>query len=1192
MIFRTAFFLVVVFAALGSFSSGAQAQACTDVSTCPAGYTAVDCSMTSCSGVFVAGPACIVGTSGDDNILVFGGGGHLVCGNDGNDTVQFVNSTSAVFVWGGNGADSLTGTAFNDFLFGEGDDDTLLGGGGDDFLSGGAGDDDLSGQGGNDTVNGDAGADILSGGSGQDTLNGGDGDDQLNGNAGVDTLNGQGGNDTLLSDGNTDGDSYSGGAGDDRIFADGGNNTINGGAGNDYIEGGDGNDTIIGGTGYDQLFGQAGADDIQGGDDPDVLDGGAGIDSLDGGGGNDTCLSGESNLNCENLTAARLHSSVAYPFEGGTVIEWQTLFEAGTAGFELRVREGDKWRPLHRGLLAADVAGYAGARYAYFLPNWDGAAEYEIREIENSGLRRSLGTLRATGLSQRPIAGLSRELPFVSKGIEVDQTWRLAPLERSERRLLVGAPTFAKVEVAQDGLQRVSLSALATELGISMSDLEGRIDGETLAVKLGDEQVSWTRQGEHLVFVGMGSDSPYSAGRIYRLELAEGERAATAQRVVDADASVLTKYRATTVVEDDKFAARVVPIDPSQDTWFSHVLSPTTPGKEQVVLSIDLEGYAGGDATIELELQGASFDPQAAVEHVFDVEVNGSAVGEAQLSGFGRETFVLSVPANALSVGQNQVAIIATLRGSEASIAYLDRVAVSYDREFSAQDDMLTFVADTTGTVRIPGFSTANISLVEVAADGTTRAVEGADVESGESFEIAFAARAGARYYLSASAPNIEVWGDSAATLRELQSGAEYVIVTRADLISGAEELASLRREQGFSTLVVDVDDVYDAYSGSQPSPDAIRAFFEDAYERWATKPLYAVLAGASHFDYRDRLGFGVPLVPAYQVRLHNGIVSSDLPMVDFDQNGVPEIALGRLPAGNSDELAAMVRKIVAYERLSDPVWASNVTLVADRADDSTDFAADIDAFAEQLPDHLSSSKLLRKDMEAEAIRSGIKEQVASGTAWIHYLGHGGISQWSQGSGILASADVDAWGTNEAQPFVTAGTCLTGAYDFPGVRSLGEAWIGADGGAIGVWGATASTIHAESDLYSQSLRKALAEDGRLRVGDALRAASESHVAEKTEFGLETLRAYTVLGDPATVLHISHPNPNVLWPSGGGVDVSREIRGTEATYETTSNPLGADPVDDGGWCSLSRSSHVPLVWLIGVLGLLLSRRRRR
>ena len=111
-------------------------------------------------------------------------------------------------VFGGPGADSITGGDGRDRLHGGADDDTTTGNGGRDFISGGTG---------NDTSHGNAGDDRIFANVGVDTSFGGEGDDRLfavaladvDTSAGPDTvgdtLHGEGGNDRIVTrDGETD----------------------------------------------------------------------------------------------------------------------------------------------------------------------------------------------------------------------------------------------------------------------------------------------------------------------------------------------------------------------------------------------------------------------------------------------------------------------------------------------------------------------------------------------------------------------------------------------------------------------------------------------------------------------------------------------------------------------------------------------------------------------------------------------------------------------------------------------------------------------------------------------------------------------------------------------------------------------------------------------------------------------------
>jgi Ca2+-binding RTX toxin-like protein len=112
--------------------------------------------------------------------------GDTVSGTVSDDVIDLANYPGALNANGGEGNDTITGTADNNTLSGGGDDDvidalggndTVYGGQGNDQLDGGDGDDFVSGGNGDDDVAGGAGNDTLVGGYGTNTLDGGDGSD-------------------------------------------------------------------------------------------------------------------------------------------------------------------------------------------------------------------------------------------------------------------------------------------------------------------------------------------------------------------------------------------------------------------------------------------------------------------------------------------------------------------------------------------------------------------------------------------------------------------------------------------------------------------------------------------------------------------------------------------------------------------------------------------------------------------------------------------------------------------------------------------------------------------------------------------------------------------------------------------------------------------------------------------------------
>jgi Ca2+-binding RTX toxin-like protein len=175
--------------------------------------------------------------------------------------------------------ESVTGSAFDDYLKGDSQANGLDGGAGNDVLDGGAGADVMRGNAGDDFYYVDNVGDLVVelSGEGSDrvqafidctladnvenlTLKGaaattGTGNALANvirGTTADNTLNGLGGIDELF--GREGDDILSGGGSGDRLEGEAGRDTIDGGGGNDLIVGGTQKDTLTGGAGADTFF--------------------------------------------------------------------------------------------------------------------------------------------------------------------------------------------------------------------------------------------------------------------------------------------------------------------------------------------------------------------------------------------------------------------------------------------------------------------------------------------------------------------------------------------------------------------------------------------------------------------------------------------------------------------------------------------------------------------------------------------------------------------------------------------------------------------------------------------------------------------------------------------------------------------------------------------------------------------------
>src|SRR4051794_2125143 len=87
-------------------------------------------------------------------------------GTSGNDTMNDSGSGVGLTIYGGDGNDTITGTAYDDIIYGAGGSDTIHGGGGNDIIYGDNNDSVCDSGSWADTIYGDTGDDTIHGGTG------------------------------------------------------------------------------------------------------------------------------------------------------------------------------------------------------------------------------------------------------------------------------------------------------------------------------------------------------------------------------------------------------------------------------------------------------------------------------------------------------------------------------------------------------------------------------------------------------------------------------------------------------------------------------------------------------------------------------------------------------------------------------------------------------------------------------------------------------------------------------------------------------------------------------------------------------------------------------------------------------------------------------------------------------------------
>jgi hypothetical protein len=426
-------------------------------------------------------------------------------------------------------------------------------------------------------------------------------------------------------------------------------------------------------------------------------------------------------------------------------------------------------------------------------------------------------------------------------------------------------------------------------------------------------------------------------------------------------AGPVTSFTDTAHAEQDTFAAATLFHDPEDDA----------PLASQTVTVDTPDALAGKKLTVHLHSLATA---GVTNEHHVRVELNGTVLGDARWAGVAPRNPDFLVPSGLLKDGQNQVKIIALLdTGVPYSVVALDSVDVTYERALEVVEDQLAFGVANTCVAEVNGLSSTDAWVLDLADPLLPELVEPVDT-GGEAGAIWIRVPViGQHDYLVAAAAGAlrpeSMTGVGAPVLRAA-TGANYIVIVSPSMSAAGTRLAYYRSEQGLKTMVVSTVQLYDEFNHGVSSPEALKSFIGYASTRWKTKARYVVLAGEGSYDYMNHTGAGDCLVPALLVDSLGGLVISDVLLADNKGgDGVPEVAIGRIPAATAAELDQALAKIKAYESTKGAPQKS-VLLAADNADDGGDFGPDSDSLAAEIPKQVEVDKAYLDSTDFASVRA------------------------------------------------------------------------------------------------------------------------------------------------------------------------------------------------------------------------------
>lgn len=666
--------------------------------------------------------------------------------------------------------------------------------------------------------------------------------------------------------------------------------------------------------------------------------------------------------------------------------------------------------------------------------------------------------------------------------------------------------------------------------------------------------------GDHLELVGRhlaGEGSYYAeetAYAVYWLRLFGGGERYLAGEPAAADGSCL--FATERHLEEDRMLLRFNPRQGEIEPWYWTRLSYLPRDNFSLPIALaDLDRGASEPLEIEVALRGWS-TPRLEAEtpsHLIEGRLGTQALGPLTMDRQDEGRLAAALPAGSMVSDEVELALSIprrTLANGDpiVDVAMLNWIELRYPRD---------------GTLRVP-----QSRLVTRSDEGcqelSLSAPDGERITVYAGLDRAETALVEGRGGLRLRRPARELWAvvdgqlrqpeaieqDRPSALRSRFQQADYLMVVHPTLAAALEPLAELHRRRGLSVAVVEVDDIYDEFSHGIVDPAAIREFVAYARREWAAPaPRFLLLAGDASWDARNaeiddrayadwtwrswekahfvknsssphprRPTIGHRnLVPTFRWQSSEGHAAADSLFVEIEgDDELPDLAVGRFPVTEPDEIAAIVEKIRRYLEES-PVgpWRQRALWIAN---EQLAYQRTSDLLAEGLGERgYGGSRIYPQPEETsnELHQGSIREAFDDGQLLVHFVGHGGRYIWRTGPpdvrknhDLFTLEDVEKLAPTAKLPVILSMTCYSAPFDHPSADSIGEKFLRLpDRGAIAVL--AASWRISPGQRLSETLLHHLLEADT--VGEALLEA-------KREFPSRPFVAmFNLLGDPALPL---------------------------------------------------------------------------
>jgi len=814
--------------------------------------------------------------------------------------------------------------------------------------------------------------------------------------------------------------------------------------------------------------------------------------------------------------AVEIAQPEAFTDGNGVFVRWHTVRESGNLGFyvyrtDKGVREAVENRFVTGGEIKYKGQTLTNEDYSLFDPDGTAQSQYVVVAFEKNGNRTSANAIfpsyisdlsKVVGEEASDLYRRKRENNSLIAGSDLVLTKELLAEVNDHQQLAdpgnqrwVAAQAGARIGVKRTGMYRVTRAQLQTagfDVNSDPTNWQLYTDGVEQSIIVGPN-------ADYIDFYGRGIDTIEADTRVYYLLVGPqpGRRMATLGLRPSLTTVKAQSYE-TTVSLKERLTYLPELLNGDADNFVGHLYgnfaSPTN-------ISLTAVDTAAASVRVTMSVLGFSGTP-----HTVDVSLNGHVIGQMTGLGVQQMSLDVNVPTSYLVEGNNSFDLLTT---NGADYGFFDQVQITYRRRHVADQNRISFTTQNYRGAKVEGFSSSNVRLFDITYDGDPVQLTGPSVTSGiGGFDLNVPAYRGRVMFAvedSGLLTPASVTLNTPSSLSTSAHNGKLVIISYRDFLTQANSWADYRRGQGDTVEVVNVEDVFDEFNYGVLSANSMRDFLNFAEQNWATPPQYVLLVGDGSYDPKNFEGNGSwDLIPVKFFDSAYDENPSDDAIVDFNNDGFAEMAIGRIPARNSAMVTNALNKTISFEANITPQNISRGFTCNYDNPSGWDFQAMCNRLAAELPAGTTSVMIGRADTNPNA---ALISELNNGRFLVNFSGHGLTGSWSSAANFNI-AHVPSLTNINGLSIYTMLTCLNG-YFAGGNVSMAEALLNSTtGGAVAAWASTGTTTPDIQETMGKRFYNQVGAGTFTRLGDLI-------IDAKTVVpgGRDVRDSWVLLGDP-------------------------------------------------------------------------------